>query len=160
MAYAVLPDGPCPIVVGPCGAEAPPPVAAVSVASMAIESLPDALPPCGAPAPVSIPLQWAAIKYGGGSYVGQVNRDLLPHGNGKLTFVGGSYYEGQWENGKKHGRGTSVEVSELSKGKFTEHIFDGEWANDEIQGQLRAVGTRTTEIETTSRNADGCCVVT
>ena len=31
-----------------------------------------------------------------------------PEGVGRIAYLGGNYYEGEWQNGKRHGYGVSV----------------------------------------------------
>ena len=38
-------------------------------------------------------------------YEGEYNMSSQYHGKGKITYKDGSYYDGEWENGKRHGFG-------------------------------------------------------
>ena len=50
----------------------------------------------------------------------------LRHGHGKMKFVDGSVYEGQWGSGEQHGSGTLV----AADGKKEV----GEWKQGQMQG--------------------------
>ncbi|KAK4784774.1 hypothetical protein SAY86_019142 [Trapa natans] len=43
----------------------------------------------------------------GDIYIGNF-KGILPHGKGKYTWLGGTYFEGDWEDGKMHGKGQLV----------------------------------------------------
>jgi len=45
------------------------------------------------------------------------------HGKGTLTYANGATYEGDWVNGKKHGQGTLKKNSKV--------IYDGQWKDNE-----------------------------
>lgn len=51
----------------------------------------------------------------------------MPDGNGKKTYFDGNYYEGEWKNGLRHGKG--VETYYGMKGRYT-----GEWKEDMKEG--------------------------
>ena len=42
------------------------------------------------------------------NYEGEKNDEGLPHGFGKIDYVDGSYYEGEWQNGYRHGKGKNI----------------------------------------------------
>ncbi len=44
-------------------------------------------------------------------YEGERNKDELPHGFGKYSYVDGDVYEGYWENGFKHGKGKIIQLN-------------------------------------------------
>jgi len=46
------------------------------------------------------------------------------NGQGKMVWVNGDTYEGEWKNGKIHGQGTMVWVNG--------HTYEGEWKNGEM----------------------------
>ena len=54
----------------------------------------------------------------GSRYVGEVDEDGVPHGQGVLSWPGGVRVEGEWRDGLRHGQGaltapdgTSLEVA-------------------------------------------------
>ena len=61
-------------------------------------------------------------------YTGQYNDKGQYHGNGKLVDDDGTIYEGQWENGKIHGKGTETHPSRL-------HWYQGDFLNGKRHGQ-------------------------
>ena len=46
-------------------------------------------------------------------------------GKGKLTQPDGSYYDGEWLDDKKHGRGTEREGAYIRTGPFVKGVRDG-----------------------------------
>lgn len=56
-------------------------------------------------------------------YVGEWNDDGLKHGKGKMTYVSGNVYDGEWKRGQRHGEG----VMHYNDGR----MFHGEWHNNE-----------------------------
>ena len=69
-------------------------------------------------------------------YNGDVNSDGLPHGQGLAIYENNSYYYGGWVNGVRSGNGTWFRfyIGKKNKsnamGKYTEHSYSGEWADD------------------------------
>ena len=59
-------------------------------------------------------------------YKGQLNKHWKPHGKGKW-FYPNSTYDGEWQNGKKHGEGTA----KMSDGSGW---YKGGWKNDLPEG--------------------------
>ena len=77
-------------------------------------------------------------------YVGEF-KDLYPHGKGKLTFDNGATYEGDWDMGKRHGKGIYKNITytppcscdkQCSKCQPTKvtMIYEGQWVNDHQTG--------------------------
>ena len=62
-----------------------------------------------------------------GTYYGCLNDGGLPHGEGKITFISGSSYDGYWENGMRHGKGTYT----FANGD----IYVGDFSNNEMTGE-------------------------
>lgn len=60
-----------------------------------------------------------------GQYQGKM-KDGLRHGNGHFLFHDDTYYNGEWCNDKRHGKG----VQEDENGRY-----DGHWENDMRHGQ-------------------------
>lgn len=58
-------------------------------------------------------------------YLGHCNNEQQPYGEGIRIWANGDYYEGVWQNGKRHG-----------KGKFTsmQFTYNGEWKDDGYAG--------------------------
>lgn len=54
-------------------------------------------------------------------------------GHGIFIDKGGDKYDGTWKNDKKDGTGTYY----WGQGRWTGHIFHGEWSKGKIQGQGR-----------------------
>jgi len=61
-------------------------------------------------------------------YVGEVNGKGEPHGKGHAIFVNGSTYEGEFENGLRHGEGMWIDNHETTK-------FIGEWFYGDSHGK-------------------------
>jgi hypothetical protein len=64
------------------------------------------------------------------------------HRVGKLIYDNDEYYEGEWNRGKRHGRGIYVYMDGLKTNYSTNLIsifsgskFDGTWENDRINGE-------------------------
>lgn len=62
-------------------------------------------------------------------YEGEL-KELLPHGQGKMSFSSGEIYNGLWVNGKRYGKGT---FTYLENSKKEEYV--GQWKNDQIFGK-------------------------
>lgn len=62
-----------------------------------------------------------------GMYLGGMDSVQMAHGYGRLESLDGSYYEGEWEHGKRHGFGMS-----LLAGK---RMRIGEWKDDKYLGE-------------------------
>ena len=69
---------------------------------------------------------------GGQTYVGQLNDSGLPHGKGMMTSPDGNSYDGDWKDGKKHGKGvfTFGEGSQWKGDKY-----DGDYVDDKKTGK-------------------------
>jgi len=59
-------------------------------------------------------------------YEGERNEKNEKHGKGKLTYVNGDVYEGNWKNNKRNGEGTIVFQNKTT--------YTGRWSNDRIHG--------------------------
>lgn len=74
-------------------------------------------------------------------YKGEVNSNGKPDGKGLAIYEDNSYYYGDWSNGVRSGGGTWFRfyINEKSErnamGKYTSHIYVGEWADDLPNGQ-------------------------
>lgn len=66
------------------------------------------------------------MKYPNGTYVGMMKKGV-PHGKGKMEYISGEVYEGDWLEGEIHGRG----VFTFLDGE----IHEGEFRNNCIYGQ-------------------------
>jgi hypothetical protein len=53
------------------------------------------------------------------SYLGEVNPDDKPNGNGTAIFESGARYQGQWSEGRIAGAGTYYHNSGEIKGTWT-----------------------------------------
>jgi len=49
------------------------------------------------------------------------------HGKGKITYNEGSYFEGNFINGKKHGYGELIQED-------SGYYYKGNWENDKMHG--------------------------
>ena len=63
----------------------------------------------------------------GSKYEGNKENGLR-NGNGRFTYVTGAFYEGEWKNNKKDGKGVLMN----GDGKT---IYDGFWVNDKYHGK-------------------------
>ncbi len=59
----------------------------------------------------------------GSCYIGQLLPDGIKHGQGKLTYPNGDFYDGQWEKNKKHGNGKYFYAK-------TGEVYTGKWFNN------------------------------
>jgi len=74
----------------------------------------------------------------------------IPHGEGKMTYLNGSMYQGEWKDAYKHGQGKmiyrngSIYQGEFDKGKAHGEgkmvwsigdVYEGEWKHGERHGQ-------------------------
>ena len=68
------------------------------------------------------------------------------HGYGKLTLPDGTYYEGNWIDGMKHGSGKLARPSKQSKASYSEmveqsmqkpeiEIIEGDFVNGSLNGE-------------------------
>jgi hypothetical protein len=62
------------------------------------------------------------LKY----YDGEKDSEGLPHGHGKYSYVDGSFYEGNWDHGKRHGKGTWTYING--------DVYTGDWENSHKHG--------------------------
>ena len=60
-------------------------------------------------------------------YVGEVNNNGEPQGQGKMTYGNGDVYEGAWNDGKKHGQGKMI----YEDG----NVYDGMWKDGKPNGK-------------------------
>ena len=63
-----------------------------------------------------------------GSYHGCLNDLGMPEGKGKMTFVAGGSYDGNWSNGNMQGIGIYVQDNGL--------IFNGNFENNNFTGKM------------------------
>ncbi len=74
------------------------------------------------------------IKYTGlVQYIGEINASGLPHGYGTIQCDGSVVYEGEFREGKKHGKGTLYwengivrYAGSFSDGKRSDHPTEGQ----------------------------------
>jgi uncharacterized C2H2 Zn-finger protein len=64
-------------------------------------------------------------KFPDGMYYGDLVENKK-HGNGKMIYISGKIYEGQWKNGKKDGNGKMIYTNG--------DVYEGEWKNNKRQG--------------------------
>ena len=69
-------------------------------------------------------------------YVGEENKDGLPHGKGIACYAGNQYYYGDFKDGKREGGGFWYQIfiqdgpySKANNGIYG-HSYQGQWAND------------------------------
>ena len=78
-----------------------------------------------------------------GDYIGDLDADGHRHGNRKITYKNGAFYDGDWENDKRNGKGKyrndHFSVPSI-EGIFNTHIFDdaqillfGKWAKKSLK---------------------------
>jgi hypothetical protein len=99
-------------------------------------------------------------SYGGGTYVGDLSREGLPHGKGKLTKPNHESYDGYWRNGEKHGEGT--EQIPLNPHDEDPSVFQtsmGNWEWDKKHGEFKVVclGSVTYESYDQGLRQECCC---
>lgn len=61
-----------------------------------------------------------------GNYVGETKYNR-PHGKGRACYRDGGWYEGNWENGKRHGFGQEFYPDETLR-------YEGQWKNGKRNG--------------------------
>ena len=66
------------------------------------------------------------LNEAGARYEGEFNENNDRHGKGRVVYIDGTYYEGQWFNGKREGWGEQ----RYSDGT----LYKGEWKNDHKEG--------------------------
>ena len=72
-------------------------------------------------------------------YSGQTDSDGLPHGQGKMTFVDNSVYEGQFVHGQKEGIGEFKRQDGFS--------YEGNWVNGQRHGKGKQIDVDGSTIE-------------
>lgn len=73
---------------------------------------------------------------GTGRYNGHIDRDGQPSGRGKMVYLNGDTYEGEWRDGKREGKGTLRTSSGV--------VYEGDWTGDDLRyGKVkyRTMGT-------------------
>ena len=58
-------------------------------------------------------------------YEGTLNKNDLPDGKGKCKYSDGTYYQGEWKNGKRNGKGTEHCKNKTRKGIWKNGKFTG-----------------------------------
>lgn len=58
-------------------------------------------------------------------YIGELNAEGRPFGKGKITWEDGEVYEGDFIDGKQHGKGRQQWVDCSYEGDFKNGVFDG-----------------------------------
>ena len=69
-----------------------------------------------------------------GIYVGSITSNLLNkirNGNGKMTYVDNSVYEGKWKEDKRNGKGKMIYADSS--------IYDGDWVDDNHTGKGKMI---------------------
>lgn len=61
------------------------------------------------------------------AYTGQMDEEGCPQGYGVMRYGNGDYYEGEWQDGGRHGQGFLVSHAHIVKA--------GEWATDKYVGE-------------------------
>lgn len=83
------------------------------------------------------------VMINGNRYIGQCDENNTPNGLGKMYYANRDYYEGQWFNGQKNGKGVYIwSDKNVYPGIFTfprTSKYTGQWENDKEHGK----GTRT-----------------
>ena len=74
------------------------------------------------------------------SYLGEVNPEDIPHGNGTVIYTSGARYQGQWNNGTISGDGTYYHNSGEIKGTWTP-IEEGVWSGVLVEEKASGMGT-------------------
>lgn len=74
------------------------------------------------------------VRMKAGKPAREVHKKKQPvrHGHGTWLFPDGTYYEGNWENGKRHGFGFAIKNG---------HMKVGEWKEDKFKGERLAYST-------------------
>ena len=96
----------------------------------------DLIPPEGTePQPLIVQKFSLAILHklnaAGAKYQGETNGDGLRHGKGKITYIDGSTYDGEWKNGLRDGLGEQ----HYKDGS----IYRGNWKADQQNGEGKII---------------------
>ena len=78
------------------------------------------------------------------TYEGETTNDGVKHGKGKLIYIDGTCYEGNFTNGKREGYGQQ----RYKDGS----VYTGEWKNDMRSGEGEIRFTDTTIVRTTFKD--------
>ena len=62
-----------------------------------------------------------------GRYIGSTDVNGLRHGAGHFSYAGGAWYQGEWETGLRHGKGTYA-----ARGVS----YEGNWLRGEMEGKI------------------------
>ncbi len=76
------------------------------------------------------------VAYGSGSkYYGEINSKNESHGYGCFLYANGTYYEGEWRNGKRCGKGGEVYTNQnMYVGDFLNGVRHGQGTYKSIHG--------------------------
>lgn len=66
------------------------------------------------------------LNESGARYEGDLDENGLRHGKGKVIYIDGTYYDGNWFKGKKEGWGEHLYADGT--------IYKGDWKNDQREG--------------------------
>ncbi len=70
-------------------------------------------------------------------YYGETNSKKEPHGYGCCLYTNGTYYEGEWDNGLRSGKGGSLlESSDMYVGDFLNNFRKGYGTYKSIAGDV------------------------
>merc|ERR1711964_499625 len=70
---------------------------------------------------------WGEYTWTSGSYYKGEWRDGKKHGHGTYTFANGDIHEGEWENGEATGHGKRTGLADGS-------ILEGRWKDSQFEG--------------------------
>ena len=101
---------------------------------------------------------YGEFKYNNGKYSGNFVNGKLS-GQGKFTWLNGTYYEGSWFKGRKHGYGKTInqsgysEIGEFHKGKIK--LAKITWPNGDICEEYVKTSCRGNIISKNSNGTSG-----
>ena len=79
--------------------------------------------------------EYKQIRYDGGDVYEGETQNGKRHGKGKYTWADGDTYEGDWKDDKRCGRGKLVEYGKSPSGEtYMKYSYDGEWLDSKEHG--------------------------
>lgn len=61
-----------------------------------------------------------------GTYIGEMNRDVMAAGHGRFVGTDNSFYEGHWQENRRHGFGFAISSDRLRAGEWEADVYKGE----------------------------------
>ena len=79
--------------------------------------------------------EYKLIKFDSGDVYEGETQNGKRHGKGKYTWADGDFYEGDWKNGKRCGHGKLIQYGKSPSGEtYVKRSYDGEWLDSKEHG--------------------------